>query len=191
MNGQRGGFTLLELTVGTAALGTIGYVLAFAFKASADSQREIARRANENRVVREASRALLDELAMAGESTITFTHGGSSEPTLRFQVRIEDGGSPAFGLRHMGVAHAGWTIVYAVEEPAGATDARRLVRRVEDDTGVVVNSRVVVRNLCADDGDPPGFRVEKAGDLWEVTLSTEGVGDRQGIDEVFHVRARN
>lgn len=192
---SRSGFSLIEVAVATLALGSIGYVLSFALKAAADSQREITMRASEHRVVRQASRALLDELSMAGEDTIAFTQGVQSvvdtETNLRFQQRIEDGATATFGLMHLGVPRTGWSVVYAIEEPASASDTRRLVRRVEDDAGVVQASQIVARGLCADDADPPGFRVIKAGDLWEITLSTEGIGNRDGIEEVFHVRARN
>lgn len=188
---SRSGFSLVEVAVATLALGSIGYVLSFALKAAADSQREITLRASEHRVVRQASRALLDELSMAGEDTIAFTQAIDTETNLRFQQRIEDGATATFGLMHLGVPRTGWRVVYAIEEPASEADMRRLVRRVEDDAGVVQASQIVARGLRADDADPPGFRVVKAGDLWEITLSTEGIGNRDGIEEAFHVRARN
>lgn len=192
---RRSGFTLVELAVATLALGSIGYVLTFALKASADSQREITTRASEHRIVRSASRALLDELGSAGEETIVFgkeAHAGAAPtPTLRFQLRIEEGGEGAFGVTHLGVVRTGWSIVYAIEEPVGASDARRLVRRIESEEGVVQSSQIVARGLCAADAEPPGFLVETSGDLWQVTISTEGVGGRTGVEEVFHVRARN
>lgn len=192
---SRAGFSLIEVAAATVALGSIGYVLAFALKASADSQREIGTRASEHRVLREASRKLLDELATAGEDTIAFVHGAqggvSVQPTLRFQERIEDGTTAGFGVVHLGVARPDWTLIYAVEEPVGESDSRRLVRRVEDDGGAVQASQIVARDLRPDEAVPPGFRVVKTGDLWEVTLSTEGRNGRDGIEEVFHVRARN
>jgi len=192
---RRAGFTLLEVAVATLALGSIGYVLTFAFKASVDSQREITLRASEHRVVRAASRALLDELASAGDETVVFASGPQDgvvvPPTLRFQTRIEVDGAADFGLLHLGVPRAGWTFEYAVEEPASSADERRLVRRVVDADGTVQSSQIVVRGVRDQAAEPPGFQVVKTGDLWEVTLSTEAIGTRDGVEEVFHVRARN
>jgi hypothetical protein len=192
---SRSGFSLIEVAAATVALGSIGYVLSFALKAAADSQREITTRASDHRVVRAASRDLLDQLSMAGEDTIAFAQaipvGEANETALRFQVRIEEGSVATFGVLHLGVPRTGWSVVYAVEEPSGASDTRRLVQRLEDEAGVQQSSTIVARGLRADDAVPPGFRVVKAGDLWEITLSTEGIGGRSGIEEVFHVRARN
>lgn len=185
---RRAGFSLLEVTVGTAAFATIGYVLLVAVKASTDSQAAIAQRASENRVVRSASRALIDELALASDDTITVTSssgGGTGTASLAFRQRIEDGGTAGFGLMHLGVPRSDWSLVYAVNESG------ELVRRVTDEQGVVQVSGVVASGLRGAGEDPPGFRVVKAGDLWEITLATEGAGNRDGIEEVFHVRARN
>jgi hypothetical protein len=189
----RVGFGLLEVIVATAAFATIGYVLLFAVKASTDSQAAISARADDHRVLRSASRSLVDELALAGDDTITVTTAGGAGafPELSFLQRIENGATAGFGVMHLGVPHADWSRVYAVEEPATDGDERRLVCRIVDDEGVTQRSTVVARGLRPADVEPPGFRVVQAGDLWEITLATEGQGNQDGIEEVFHVRARN
>lgn len=174
--------------MGTAAFAAMGYVMLMAVKASTDSQAEIALRAEEHRVVRSASRALIDELSLASDDTITVTNSagqGTGTTSLAFRQRIEDDGTAGFGLVHLGVPHADWSLVYAVSASG------ELVRQVTDEEGVVQTSAVVTKGLRGAGEDPPGFRVVKAGDLWEITLATEGVGNRNGIEEVFHVRARN
>ena len=186
-SGLRAGFSLLEVTVSTATFAIIGYVMLVAVKTSTDAQNAIALRTEEHRVLRRASRTLLDELALASDDTITVTASGSGSGTasLAFRQRIEEGGTAGFGAVHLGVPHTDWTLVYAVSA------AGELVRRVTDGDGVVQASAVVASGLRAASEDPPGFRVVKAGDLWEITLATEGVGDGNGIEEVFHVHARN
>ena len=187
---SRAGFTLLEVVVATASFATIGYVLLFAVKASTDSQSAIYGSTEQHRMLRRASRSLLDELAMASDDTITVaqSQGTNSPTTLTFRQRIENGGTAGFGVVHLGVPQEDWSLVYAVEAPSTDGDERRLVRRIVDDAGVTQKSDLVARGLVA---GAEGFRVTQAGDLWEITLTTEGRGNNQGIGETFHVRARN
>lgn len=196
MKRSRAGFSLVEVLVAMTAFAGLGMILVMTLKAAADSQRAIVLRAEEHRIVRRASRTLMDELGYASEDSIVFAlaagQGAQASPTyLSFRQRIELDGAAALGVVHMGEAHEDWSLVYAVEEPVGDGDMRRLVRRVVDETGAIVASEPLARGLRPDGASPPGFSVARSGVLWRVTLTTEGKGNADGVEEVFDVRARN
>ncbi len=197
----RAGFTLIELAIALTLFLVMGYAVTTSLQVARRSNATVDRVANEDRALRSAADALLDDLRStnAANVTITTVSGQNSQLTLRVPIQI--GGAITWGVheRALGATaalqdRAGWSVRYLVQNtPLGNGNFdRELRRQVLDDTNVVRDEQTVMHGLRAGADVPPGFRVAQTGDVWEVTLSTEGaIAGRAGMRTLFHVRSRN
>ncbi len=196
----RAGFTLLESIVALVVFSAIGGALALATRAGQQTERSVAGEAAESRSLRSVTRALTDELRSSCDTRIVVTALPDGNDALRFSVPIQVGATTDWGVHDQALGdtealqnRAGWSLRYTVESVSthGQT-TRRLLRQELDETQAVRRQRVLLDRLRSGGDTPPGFTVRKQGALWEITLSAEPRGGQgQGIQESFHVQARN
>lgn len=158
-------------------------------------QGTVVRVSNEDREMRSASSRLLDELQDTADSKITTLTGADGNTTLRFQQPVDNAGTHTWGVfdREIGTTDAdhtrvGWYVSYITRMQGGQ---RQLVRQELDAALAVQREKVITDGVRAGNATPPGFRVQKVGAVWQVTLSTDGEQGQEGIRTVFHVRTRN
>jgi type II secretory pathway component PulJ len=198
--GTRAGFTLLESMVSLVVFTAIGGALALATRAGQQTERSVTDESNSSRSLREVTSALTDELRSSSDTQITVTALADGNDSLRFLVPIQNGTTlgwgvydPSLGSDEASENRVGWSLRYTVESVvSGSQTTRRLLRQVLDQAQTVQRQRVVLDRLHSGTDNPPGFTVRKQGAMWEITLSAEprsAVG--KGIQEVFHVQARN
>ncbi len=196
----RAGFTLLESIVALVVFSAIGGALALATRAGQQTERSVANEAAGSRSLRSVTRALTDELRSSCDTRIVVTALADGNDSLRFTVPIQVDATTDWGVHDKALGdtealqnRAGWSLRYTVESVTthGQT-TRRLLRQELDETQAVRRQRVLLDRLRSGSDTPPGFTVRKQGALWEITLSTEPrAGQGQGIQESFHVQARN
>jgi prepilin-type N-terminal cleavage/methylation domain-containing protein len=197
----RAGFTLLESIVALTIFAMLGYGLTVVVGLGHHSQRTVANMSAEDRSLRAATTAMIDELRVSSDSTITVTPLADGNHQVRFMQPIDVAGVATWGVYDKMLStnpanqtHANWHVQYSVKDvPAGnGTVDKELVRQVLDDTDTVRLEKVLAEGLRTGAQNPPGFNMVKAGLVWQITLSTVGkVEGKAGIREVFHVRTRN
>jgi prepilin-type N-terminal cleavage/methylation domain-containing protein len=195
------GFTLLETMVALSIFAALGYSLAIVVGFGNHSQRAVSRMAAEDRALRTATIALLDDLRSTTDSSITITPLADGNHQVRFMLPIDVAGVASWGVydRTLGPDAASqnqpnWHVQYIVRDLAlgGGQVNKQLVRQILDDTNTMRKEKVLADGLQSGTQVPPGFKVVKTGLVWQVTLSTVGkVEGKAGIREVFHVRTRN
>lgn len=190
----RSGFTLVETTVALTLFSVVGYVLLLAADTSNKSRRTVMEMAGEGRALRKTNDLLVEELAASSDGRITVGTLGDGNHRLDFMLPIDDGGTAAWGVLGGATPHPGWQVRYTVLGSIAENGEleRTLVRQVLDGSGVVQSSASLLAGLRSGTDEPPGFRVVKTGDVWELTLSA-GQNTQGGsmVREVFHVHARN
>lgn len=197
---RRSGFTLLEAMIALGIFVVVGYAVGVAVGAGNHSQRVVTRLAAEDRAVREASNSLIDELRETSDAQINIATLADGNHQVRFMLPIDLGGTAAWGVDDPVVGgdpvaqnKENWSVRYTVRDVSidGKT-VKRLLRQVLDAALNVQYEKVIVDGLRRGNVDPPGFKVVKTGDVWEITLSTEGREEgKSGIRAVFHVQTRN
>jgi prepilin-type N-terminal cleavage/methylation domain-containing protein len=192
----RRGLTLIELTLALTIFTVLGYSLLCALSLSNNSRAAVESMVEENEELRAGAASLAADLRLSSDSRIDVAELPEAYQEVTVQLPIVVGGVLDWGVPGRALAapraadHQDWVVRYTVaagQGPAGA-HVRTLVRQIVDDAGEVQEERPLVHGLAPGDGVPPGFRVEKSGDVWEITLSTEGGA---GKTEVFHVHPRN
>lgn len=195
------GFTLLEMMVAVTVFAVLGYGLAIAVDVGNHSQLTVLRVAAEDRSLRAATTSLIDELRSSSDTTIVITTLADGNQAVRFMLPIDVGGVPSWGVfdRSLGSDAAsqnrlGWSLRYTVRSvPTGnGTFNKQLVRQLLDAAQTVQREKVMAEALESGTHVPPGFRMVKVGEVWELTLTSMGqVEGKAGISEVFHVQTRN
>ena len=195
------GFTLLESMVALSIFGAVGYSLMIVVDVGNHSQKTVARVAAENQSLRTAALSLIDELRTSTDTTITVVALPDGNHRLRFMLPIDVGGALGWGVYDKTLGpdapsqnRANWSVQYTVRDvPNGnGTVVKQLLRQLLDDTQSVQKETVIAEGLHSGTDVHPGFTVVKTGDVWAVTLSTEGhVEGKAGIRAVFHVQTRN
>ncbi len=197
---SRAGFTLLESIVALVAFTVIGGALALATRAGQQTERSVVDEASESHALRSVTRALTDELRSSSDTRISVTALAGGNDSLRFLVPIQIGATTDWGVYDKALGdtealqnRAGWSLRYTVESvTTNGQTRRRLLRQELDDTQTVRRQRVVLDRLHSGGDTPPGFTVRKQGALWEIKVSAgPRSGQGQGIQELFHVQARN
>ncbi|MBK7642577.1 MAG: prepilin-type N-terminal cleavage/methylation domain-containing protein [Planctomycetes bacterium] len=194
------GFTLIEMLVSLVLFSAVGMALVMATGAGQEAERTVANESNASRSLRTIARRLTDELRSSSDARITVEHLPDGNDRLRFAVPIEVGTVLDWGVHDasLGAEEAthnrpGWSLCYTVESTTqNGKTTRRLLRQELDQTGALQRQRLLLERVRNGTQTPPGFTVRKQGLLWEITLSTEPRDGRgKGIQEVFHVQARN
>lgn len=198
---RRTGFTLLEAAISTSIFALVGYSLAVCVGAANDSQRTVFTVAAQDRALREATSSLTDELRTSSDAMITVTTLADSNSQVDLQVPVESGGNLLWGVydRKLGATYAdqnkvGWKLRYTVRnvDPGAGVTGRQLVRQILDTGSVVRDERIVATGLNSGTQAHPGFKVEKSGSMWVVTVSTSGHSEgTSGVETRVHVRTRN
>ncbi len=195
------GFTLVEMMVALGVFGLLGYSLTITADVGSDSQRTVMSVVAEDRALRSTLTSAVEELRASRDDTISVTTLADGNHQLRFMQPIEVGGSAVWGVHEFALGpdavsqdRAGWSLQYTVHArpQSDGSVVRELVREILDDALVVQRSRVIVSRLRGGGGDPPGFHVVHQGEVWVLTLSTEGRAEgTTGMKAVFHVQTRN
>jgi hypothetical protein len=198
---SRAAFTVLELAIAAGIMGVLGYSLSLAVKMSRDSQQTVSRVARESRSTRESIAQLIQDVRESTNGRITVTVLADNNHEVTLQQPIDVAGAMVWGVfdRTLGPTDAEWSrqdwfVRYTVRSVVGPTGAqmRQLVRRILDDGFVVQREEVLVEDLRSGNDVPPGFQMVQAGDVWEITLTTEGESaNSSGKLSEFHVRPRN
>lgn len=198
---SRAAFTVLELTIAAGIMGVLGYSLSLAVKMSRDSQRTVTRVARESRSTRDSIAQLIQDVRESTNAGIVVTVLADNNHEVTLQQPIDVGGAMVWGVydRDLGPTAAEWSrqdwfVRYTVRSVVGPTGAqvRQLVRRILDDGLAVQREEVLVEGLRSGNDVPPGFRIVQVGDVWEITLTTDGENaNSSGQLSEFHVRPRN
>ncbi len=188
---QRGGFTLIELSISTVILAVVGYSVSVAVKLGNDSNSTVRQVVNESRGQRKSIAQLIDDVRMSTNSRITITTGAEGNSEVQLQMPIEIAGALVWGVRDRRLGdgeatwnQADWFVRYLVDDDA------RLVRRIVDLNGATRLEDVLDDDLREGVGTP-GFRMVQAGDVWEVSLATRQGAHGTVSNNEFHVRTRN
>ena len=192
----RRGLTLIELMVALTIFTVLSYSLMSALSLSNNSRAAVENMATENEELRSGVGALSDDLRLTSESRVAITLLPDENHQVELQLPIVVAGNLGWGVPGSDLSAPGapdkqdWLVRYTVEvDPGGAQGPQRtLVRQVVDDTGKIVEGLVLVHDLTKGTSASPGFHIEKTGEVWEVTLSTD---KGAGKSEVFHVYSRN
>ena len=194
------GFTLLEMTVALSLFSVLGYTLMSAVWMAHQSHQAVMTSTVENVNRRKTSARLIDEFASANSNTLTVDSAVGTNDSVTFQLPVTVAGAAVWGIKEQSLSSvpanqsvAGWSIRYTVVQlPWNGAQRRSLVRQVIDGVGVVQVQDAVVDGLRSGALNPKGFSVEQAGDLWELTITTEGNAEGSGgRSTVFHVKTRN
>jgi hypothetical protein len=214
----RAGLSVLEVSVSIGALGVIGYGLVAVMDFGLRSQQTVTAIAANNSHRQEATAQLTRELSSSSDDRITIAELPGGNTALTFQQPIEVNGIATWGVSDDRLALSldeeetfeGWSLCYTVltdhswgpgsplspglaqEDPAGGANVQRtLVRQVLDDQQQVVSTHSVLNNLRGQT-DKPGFRVQRVGDVWEISIATLPSNHNEpSLDTVIHVVARN
>ncbi len=183
----RRGVTLIELITATVIFTVLGTTLLTALRVATGSRETVSAVISENETQREVGSMLMDELKMTSEALMTVTPMADWNHQLDLQLPIDVAGVAAWGVD----GEAGWSVRYTVRTLVGPPVNRQLVRQVLNAAGVVQSEEIVAEGLASGVEDPPGFQVTQVGEVWEVVLTTDSQGIRQGRRTLFHVRPRN
>jgi type II secretory pathway pseudopilin PulG len=194
------GFTLLESTIALVISVTLGYVLTLALGVGNHSERTVVQVAAEDADFRDATDTLIRELRESTDAQVNVTVLPDGNSQLQFMVPLVAGGVVTWGVhdRMLGSDQAsqdrqGWIFRYTVRSVvSGGVTTKQLVRQLLDTTLTVQREKVLATGLRAGNQNPPGFNVVKAGSVWQITLTTQGlVENKTQLGGVFHVRTRN
>ncbi len=197
---KRSGFTLIEMVISMSIFVVIGYGLVVALKAGRNSAQAVHDISDADHGLRTATSKLIDELGSSADTQITVTTLADGNNQVRFLMPIDVGGNLVWGVydRTFGSTpaaqnKANWSICYTVRsQVSNGKTTRELVRRILDDKQVVQKESVLMTGLCSGGVATPGFKIAKAGVLWQITVNTEGVlQGKTGLGAVFHVQAQN
>lgn len=192
----RSGLTLIELTVAMTIFAVLGYSLMSALSLSNNSRAAVEDMVEENEELRAGAGAVTDDLRLSSDARVDIAELADENHEVTIQLPIVIGGALDWGVPAHEVGapgatdHQDWVVRYTV---ATGTDEhgeveRTLVRQLVDSAGEVQKQEELVHGLTKGSDASPGFRLEKTGEVWEVTLSTER---GSGKKEVFHVHSRN
>lgn len=196
----RRGFTLLEMVVALSIFSVIGFTLMSAVRMAHQSHLAVVAATVENIDRREASARLIEELASANSATIEVVSLAGVNDSVSFELPITVAGDSTWGVREESLSQvpaeqsvAGWRVRYAVVAiPVNGVAQNSLVRQVLDELDVVRMQEQVVDGVRGGALNPKGFGVVVAGEMWELTLTTEGNAEgSEGRSTVFHVKTRN
>lgn len=196
----RAGLTLVESMVGVTLFAILGYALSVAVSIGNESQQTVLDVAAEDRMLRGSTMTMRRELRTARDNDIDIFVLPDGNHQVTFMMPIDVAGIAQWGVydRMLGPDEAtqnmpNWTVRYTVIDvvDAGGAINKQLVRQIRDDGLVVQRQRVLAQGLRAGGVAPAGFRMVQVGDVWEVSLSTNGVDGQAGIRTVFHVQTRN
>jgi prepilin-type N-terminal cleavage/methylation domain-containing protein len=197
----RAGFTLIEVTVSSALFLVLSYGLLMATSAMFRTHGAVLHSVSDNRMTRSCGSLLTTELRDTTESAVTITTLADGNHELSFMQPIDAGGSldwgvhdPTLGPDEESQNQPDWRIRYTVRTvpDGGNPPYRELLRQIVDIDDVVRKEKIIVKGLRSGTDSPPGFTVNKTGDLWEISLATVAndptLGGRHAV---FHVRMRN
>lgn len=196
----RRGYTILELLASLTIFAVIWYSLAIAIRTGVRAERAVADAGEANRELRRAVGTLTDELRWSNEATVAVATLADGNHSLSFMMPIQVGGNQDWGVYEQTLGddddernRPDWRVRYTVVDAnVGSGTEKRLVRQLVDDAGAIQKESVLATRLNAGGGATPGFRAVKTGDVWVLTLSTQGIdGSTEDSTEVFHVRIRN
>lgn len=210
---SQAGYTLLELGVSTVIAGLLGLAAVTMVQVGRKSHDTTRTETNRSQGVREASRALSDELKqckLAG-LTLGMLADGNCEITFARPISVTAGVitwgalDPHKAPSDPEARRAGWSVRWTVKAlragtatstsiPTIATDKveRVLVRQVLDEAKQVVFERIVLRDVNLGTNAHPGFRIEQVGTLWRVRMSAGGAVDPANSTHLtFDVALRN
>ncbi len=194
----RAAFTMIEVVIAAAIFSVIGIILLGATNMAFSSERTISQAASQNDELRNGAGSLRDELRSAQAETIAIDVLGDNNHQVTFQQPIVIGGVVSLGAVCQMAGDVtlndeqfkdDWSYRYTVINNA---DGRQLVRQILDNGDVVQKQEVLIEDLRSGDDDPPGFTMVEAGDMWEITVTTNGQSQGSiGRRTVIHVNARN
>lgn len=192
----RAGFTLLEVMVAIVVFLAVGYGLTQAVGLADRSHGLVTRGSTLNASMRDTTGRLRSELQLASASRMTVETLPSGSHQLTMLQPIEVGGAPAWGVydRRLGQdeesrTQPDWQVRYTVRTDAAGE--LELVRQVLDAAGVVQLQKRLLSDVRDGSNGEPGFQLVDAGDVWQVTLRTQGEGERDAATQTFDVRLRN
>ncbi len=187
------GYTLLELTISTVLLATVGLSVSIGVKLGNDSHATVTSISSESRATRKSVSTLVEDIRGSADARITVTTDPDGNSLVQLSQPIEVAGALVWGVRdrRLGVDEdtwnrQDWTIRYLVDAQ------NRLVRRVVDIVGVTQAEDVLSTGLRDGNVAEPGFRVVHSGDIWQVNIATRHGAHGEGKTEnELHVRTRN
>lgn len=189
---RRGGFTLLELTISTLILATVGYSVSVAVKLGKDSNTTVMQVASESRTERKTMASLIDDVRMSSDARVTVATDQAGNSVVQIQRPIEVEGAFVWGVRDRRLGNdedswnqENWTIRYLVDADG------QLVRRVVDTNGVTRVEDVLGGDMLDGGVGNPAFSVARSGDVWEVDIATQSGPDAPISRSELHVRTRN
>lgn len=198
---REAGLSLLEIVIALSIFTTLGLSLYTVVDSARRSHRAVTDGIAENEKLRKAVSGFADELKSTSAALMTITPLADQNDEVTFQLPIEVGGVPVWGVEERAFGgpaenwvRADWSVRYTVEPRPDATGYvnRVLLRQILDDAGDVQLEETVAEGLNPGTAANPGFTVTQAGDMWEVCFSTDGhATDTNGRKAVFHVATRN
>lgn len=198
---RRRGLTLLEMAIAVSIFTTLGLSLFTVVDTARRSQEAVSAGIANNEELRKAFSSIAEELQCTRESLVEVVVLADRNHQVTFQMPIELGGVMGWGVdeRSLGTTEAeqvrpGWYLRYTVVQEVDPTGYVNHVlrRQVLDDAFAVQLEETIAEGLNEGDDDDPGFTVARAGEMWEVSFSTDGHGTgTNGRKAVFHVATRN
>ena len=199
--GHQAGYSLLELTFALSIFVALSLSLVTVVNMSRDSHEAVQSGVALNEELRTAVGRFADDLKSTRDANINVVALADGNSQVTFQCCLEVGGAITWGVqdRNLGNTDAeqirpGWSLRYTVESVVDATGYtnRSLVRQIVDAGGAVQWEDVVAEGLHDGNATTPGFVVQQAGDMWEVSFATDGhATNTNGRQVVFHVGTRN
>lgn len=193
---RRAGFTLVEVTISSGIFLVIAYALAGAVDMGTGSTRTVMEITSQNAELRTSARSMVDELKTTTENQLSVAVLADGNHQVDFRVPILDGADFDWGAfdRSWGPNAADqnqldWMLRYTVVQVG---DERDLVRQVLDEAGDVQEQETLATGLRRGDGANPGFQLNQVGDMWQLTVTTEGKTEGSlGRRTDVHLRLRN
>jgi len=191
--------TMVEAAMGTSFLAFIGFVLMTTVEIGVDSHDSVMRISSNLEAMRDGARQVRDDLRATSEDRLTVEtlDWGDSRITLQHPVTVD--ADRTWGVRDSSLgsdesdwSREDWSLrLTVVQVQQGGVVRRDLVRQLLDADGAVVSEEALVEGLY-DDEDDPGFAVTDAGDVWTITVQTDGIvpGTKADVTQM-DVRIRN
>ena len=196
----RSGLSLVELTISLFVFSIVGYSLVGIVQVGRRSTETVSSAAVQLREMRETHSTLSNELQLASDGNILIEDLPDENHQVTFMHRIESGGNLEWGVfdKSLGANddeqnRVGWSFRYTVSFGLDAEGeaSRQLVRQLIDENGDIQDQEVVLDHINAGNALTPGFRVVRAGDMWEVRIGTDSTVGAPNQEMMFHVRTRN
>lgn len=198
--GSTTGFSLVETAIAVSMFSVIGLGLFAAVDTSNNSQRAVSQAVAIGKDFRATNAVLAGELKLAADNNITVVVLPDANDQVTFMHPVVNAGvlgwgvfDSSFGTTEAEQNRVDWKLRYTVDSVVeGGVTNRRLVRQVLDDLDAIQSSEVLLEGLADGLGNPRGFSVARAGDMWEVQVTLAGAtegGHGGGSD--FHVKTRN